>query len=58
MNDNTAIKITAIGGICAMEVAAMALMHLDGAMLAACVGAVAGLAGYEVGKTKGVNVSG
>jgi hypothetical protein len=50
MNDNTAIKITAIGGICAMEISAMALMHLDGAMLAACVGAISGLAGYELGK--------
>ena len=52
MEDGNILKCVAVISITAMEVAAMALLHIDGAFLAACVGAIAGIAGYEIGVRK------
>lgn len=57
MKDGAILKTVAIGAITAMEITAMVCMHVDGAVLASCVGAVCGLVGYEVGKGKVVRVA-
>ena len=49
MKGDTLVKITAIVGLVCIEIVAL-LKNIDGAMLGAVVGAIAGIAGYAFAK--------
>jgi hypothetical protein len=50
VKDSTVITLAAVGGITAIEICAMAFLGIDGVLLGATVGTLAGLAGYRIGK--------
>jgi len=50
--DDTAIKITAICCVTALEIANLLTVGVDGTLFGLVVGAISGLAGYEIGKRR------
>ncbi len=51
MKSSDLVKITAILAITILDGLALTVGHIDGAVLSMVVAVVAGLAGYEVGKS-------
>jgi len=51
MEDSTIITLAAVAAITVIEICAMAYLGIDGVLLGATVGALAGLGGYRFGKT-------
>lgn len=49
MDDKTKIAMFGMGCITAMEIVAIATLHIDGAMLSGVVGTIAGIVGYAFG---------
>ena len=50
MKDSTTITLTAIVAITVIEICAMVYLGIDGVLLGATVGVLAGLAGYRLAK--------
>lgn len=50
MNDSTIVKLVAILGLVAMEIANLFTLQMDGAILVFVSALVGGIAGYEYGK--------
>ncbi|MEM4067270.1 MAG: hypothetical protein QXV17_10485 [Candidatus Micrarchaeaceae archaeon] len=50
MEDKTLIKLIAITCITLLEIINLSTLKIDSAVLAAVIGAISGLAGYEIGK--------
>lgn len=48
MNDETVLKVVAIGGIVVIECVALYL-GVNGALLSLSIGGIAGIAGYAIG---------
>jgi hypothetical protein len=53
MNEGTLLKITAIVSLTILEALNIIFLRVDGAILSAVVGAIAGLAGYHIGRARG-----
>ena len=51
-SNDTAIKITAILAITALEIANLLTYGIDGSLFGLVVACISGLAGYEIGKRK------
>ena len=54
MNESSIVKIVAIMCLTVLESVNIALMHADGNVLLTIGAIIGGLAGYEFGKTRGV----
>ncbi|MEM4013048.1 hypothetical protein [Metallosphaera sp.] len=52
MDGSSAVKICAIAGLVAMEIANLLTLQKDGAILVFVSGLIGGIAGYEYGKGK------
>ena len=50
MKDSTIITLAAVAAITVIEVCAMAFLGIDGVLLGATVGVLAGLGGYRIAK--------
>lgn len=55
MKDETIIKVCAIMSIATLELANLIVFGVDGTILTLVVGAICGLAGYELGVKHGKN---
>jgi len=55
MDDTTLIKITAIVMLGLIEIANLFTFKYDGAILVSIASIIAGIAGYQIGYTKGVS---
>lgn len=52
VEDSTLIKMTAIVSLCIIEAVNLIIWKIDGALLVTIASLIAGIAGYEIGKTK------
>lgn len=50
MEDKTIMKLMAIGSLTILESINMIIYHIDGTVLSLFVGAICGLAGYQIGQ--------
>jgi len=54
MKDQTLVKIVAIGALVLLEIINLMTAQYDGAVIGSISAVIGGIAGYEIGKKKGV----
>lgn len=54
MKDETIVKIVAIGGLVVIEIVNLLTVRYDGALIGAISSIIGGIAGYEIGKRRGM----